>query len=590
MRAPAASTPASVGRRGTTTLRQLGLVALIMEGFFLALWAVAPLGSVTQSRSPLAAVWPWLLAPARALFGATLVATSVPPADGWLALALFASLLVGAALAAALGLLIVRRSAEPPYALAFALGTTALFALTLALLPSLPSDDLFSYILYGRISAVHHANPLVVLPSDFPGDPFLQMVYWRDVRSVYGPVWLALSGGVSLLAEALGGSLAVYTALFKLLGVAAHLLNVWLVWLILGRLAPKARLLGTLFYAWSPLCLLEFGASAHNDALMLTFLLLGVYCLTRGTTGWDAAAMVAFGLSIATKYVPLALIPLYFALVFWTARGRGASWREAAGAAAWRGALLAGTILLALAPYWAGPATINALLFSPPAQQLDNSLLEALSWPLRWLAEGVGGLSHAAAKALVETTLKALALLAFLALYVWEFRRARTLPGMLAGWGWFLLWYALVASGWFWPWYVTWAVGVVALCAWGRLSVATLLLAGGALTLYGFLPMQSAPVYGYRSLLAFGPALVYLIWQAWRRRAALREELGGTVAGIRVWMRSRVASLRRALAYVGASGIPLERGSLPASSNRRRIWRVLVGKKIETSADRRRVR
>ena len=275
------------------------------------------------------------------IFGETLVAASVPPADGWLQLALFALLLVGAALAAAWGLLIVRRSAEPPYALAFALGTTALFALTLALLPSLPSDDLFSYILYGRISAVHHANPLVVLPSDFPNDPFLQMVYWRDVRSVYGPVWLALSGGLSLLAEAFGGSLAVYTALFKLLGVAAHLLNAWLVWLILGRLAPKARLLGTLFYAWSPLCLLEFGASAHNDALMLTFLLLGVYCLTRGTTGWDAAAMVAFGLSIATKYVPLALIPLYFALVIWTARGRGASWWQTLGAVAWRGALLA---------------------------------------------------------------------------------------------------------------------------------------------------------------------------------------------------------------------------------------------------------
>lgn len=529
-------------------LRKLALVALVMEGFFLALWAVAPLGGVTQSRSPVVAVWPWLLAPARMIFGETLVAASVPPADGWLQLALFALLLVGAAITAAWGLLIVRRSAEPPYALAFALGTTALFALTLALLPSLPSDDLFSYILYGRISAVHHANPLVVLPSDFPHDPFLQMVYWRDVRSVYGPVWLALSGGLSLVAEALGGSLALYTAIFKLLGVAAHLLNAWLVWLILSRLAPKAQLLGTLFYAWSPLCLLEFGASAHNDALMLTFLLLGVYCLTRGTngtTGWDAAAMVAFGFSIATKYVPLALIPLYFALVIWTARGRGLHWRGVAGAVAWRGALLAGTILLALAPYWAGPQTINALLFSPPAQQLDNSLLESLSWPLRWLAEGVG-LSHAAAKSLVETGLKALALLAFLALYLWEFRRARTLPGMLAGWGWILLWYALVASGWFWPWYVTWAVGVVALCAWGRLSVATLLLAGGALTLYGFLPLQSSPVYGYRSLVAFGPALIYLLWQAWLRRDALRKELVGTLAGIRAWVGDRAATLRQA--------------------------------------------
>jgi alpha-1,6-mannosyltransferase len=551
IRATSASTPVPVTGDGALVLRRLGAVALVMEAFFLALWAVAPLGGVTQSLSPLARAWPWLLWPARTLFGDAFVSASVPPDHGWLALALFALLLVGASLAAVLALLLARAAAEPHYALAFTLGTTAVFALTLALLPSLPSDDLFSYILYGRISAVHHANPLVVLPSDFAHDPFLTLVYWRNVRSVYGPVWLLVSGGVSLVAEALGGSLAVYTALFKLLGVATHLLNTALVWLILSRLAPKARLLGTLFYAWSPLCLLEFCASAHNDALMLTFLLLGVYCLTRATRGWDAAAMVAFGLSIATKYVPLALIPLYVALVIWTARGRGASWRAVAGAVAWRGALLAGTIALALAPYWAGPQTINALLFSPPAQQLDNSLLESLSWPLRWLAEGAGRLSHDAAKALVDTGLKALALLTFLALYVWEFRRARTLQGMLAGWGWILLWYALVASGWFWPWYVTWAVGVVALCAWGRLSVATLLLAGGAVTLYAFLPLQAAPVYGYRSLIAFGPAVIYLAWQGWRRRDALRAEASGVLPGWRAWIRSWIRSRG------GAVGRPL---------------------------------
>jgi hypothetical protein len=91
-------------------------------------------------------------------------------------------------------------------------------------------------------------------------------------------------------------------------------------------------------------------------------------------------------------------------------------------------------------------------------------------------------------------------------------------------------------------------VGAVALCAWGRLSVATLLLAGGALTLYGFLPLQSAPVYGYRSLIAFGPALIYLLWQAWRSRDALRDELGATLAGMRAWASSRAGALRRALA------------------------------------------
>jgi hypothetical protein len=71
-----------------------------------------------------------------------------------------------------------------------------------------------------------------------------------------------------------------------------------------------------------------------------------------------------------------------------------------------------------------------------------------------------------------------------------------------------------------------------------------LLLAGGAVTLYGFLPLQSSPVYGYRSLVAFGPALIYLLWQAWLRRDVLREELAGTLIGIRAWLGARGAMLR----------------------------------------------
>ena len=115
---------------------------------------------------------------------------------------------------------------------------------------------------------------LISTPADFANDPFLTLVFWRDVRSVYGPVWLLLSGALAALGQAFGGSLALYVALFKLLGFAAHLTNAWLIWLILGCLAPERQLQGTLLYAWNPLCLLEFCASGHNDAVMLTLLLL----------------------------------------------------------------------------------------------------------------------------------------------------------------------------------------------------------------------------------------------------------------------------------------------------------------------------
>lgn len=496
-------------------MRSLLGAGVAVEAFLLGLVAVAALGGLSQTISPLARAWPALLAPGRLIFGDAAVEMSVPSERGWPALALFAALLVGASCAAALaaGWGVRVRMPDRRY-LALALGGAAVFGATLVLLPSLPSDDLFSYILYGRIAAVHGANPLVATPGDFPGDPFLSLVFWRGTRSVYGPAWLLLSQGLTLVAQALGGSLAAYTLIFKLLGFAAHVANAALIWAILGRLAPRRRVVGTLLYAWNPLCLLEFCASAHNDALMLTLALLGIYCLARG---WEAPALVSFGLSISIKYVLLALLPLY---LFWQARRlweRGERRLAALGLAiGWRLGLALGVVALTALPYWAGPATLAAILYSPPAQQLDNSLLDTVSWPLRALAQALG-MPAALAGTLTQQALKALALLVFLALWLAQFRRARSLTGTIASWAWALFWYVVVASGWFWPWYVTWVVALAALLAPGELVVATLLLAGGALTLYAFLPLYAAPIYGFRSLLAFGPALGYLLYQhrAW---------------------------------------------------------------------------
>ena len=523
-------------------LRALLLWALVIELFLLALYVVAPIGGVTLSVSPLARVWPWLLAPARFVFGDTLVDASVPPLVGGAQLALLATLLVGASCAAAGAVWIARRVAPERRErrwLWLALCVAAALGLTLTLLPALPSDDIFSYILYGRISALHHANPLIATPADFPRDPFLSLVYWQNTRSVYGPVWLLLSGGVSLLAEALGGGLAIYVALFKLLGLLAHLANTALIWLTLGRLAPRRRLAGTLLYAWNPLCLLEFCASAHNDAVMLFFLLLGVYAIVRKQ---EALGLLAIGLSIATKIVPIALLPFYLLYIARRLRAGRASWRAVALGLGWRMGLVAFAALVVIAPFWAGAQTFGALLFSPPAQQLDNSLLEAISWPLRWLAQGALGMSVAQARTVVETTLKLLALLAFALLWLWEMRRATSLEGTLSAWGWALVWYAVIASGWFWPWYVTWAVAIAALAPWGRLQTVAQLLGGGALTLYGFLPLQAAGVYGLRSAVAFGPALLYLLylaWRAWRSGRASWDQLRALSPRARQAQRSR---------------------------------------------------
>lgn len=500
--------------------RSLLGAGVALEAFLLALWAVIPAASVSLSVSPLARIWPWLLAPAHLLLGDTLASTSLPPGRGLLALIALGVLLIGASCAAVLALRVAPRvRLNRRQAQTVALVGAAIFGLTLVLLPSLPSDDIFSYILYGRISAVHGANPLISTPADFANDPFLTLVFWRDVRSVYGSVWLLLSAALSEVAQGFGGSLALYVALFKLLGFAAHLTNAWLIWRILGRLAPERQLQGTLLYAWNPLCLLEFCASGHNDAVMLTLLLLAVYCLLRD---WELVGLVMFGLSISVKYVPVVLLPFYLALVARRMRASQVAWRQVGIGLAWRVGVVVLVVLLTALPFWAGPATLGALLLSPPAQQLGNSTAEAISWPLRALAQAVG-LSSDAARNLVNTGLKIAGLLTFAALWLREFRRTRSLEGMLIAWGWTLLWYVLVASGWFWPWYVTWGIAVVALVPWGMLARLTVLLSAGVLTLYTFQPLYALGIYGYRSLVAFGPTLLVLAYVLAQRRGWLRS-------------------------------------------------------------------
>ncbi len=178
-------------------------------------------------------------------------------------------------------------------------------------------------------------------------------------------------------------------------------------------------------------------------------------------------------------------------------------------------------------------------MYSPPAQQLDNSLLETISWPLRSLAQALG-LSRSLAAAVVQSGLKVAGLLGFLAAWLLQFRRVRSLETLLLAWTWVLLFYPLIASGWYWPWYATWAVCLAALVIEGdrradaprsalllpagtrEVTIATLLLAGGSLTLYAFLPLYSSSIYGYRALIALGPAAAFLLISVWRYRQAVK--------------------------------------------------------------------
>ena len=108
-------------------------------------------------------------------------------AVGFGSLAPSAAPYVGAALLAALAgafawVVVEARAGRVAASAAWTFAIAAHVLLLLA--PLLFSRDVYSYAAYGRIAAVHGANPYVATPADFPSDPVVAFVgpKWRATR------------------------------------------------------------------------------------------------------------------------------------------------------------------------------------------------------------------------------------------------------------------------------------------------------------------------------------------------------------------------------------------------------------------------
>ncbi len=112
----------------------------------------------------------------------------------------------------------------------------ALFILTcfstLIVTASFPvlSRDIFNYIFNAKIVLVYHQNPHFVAANQFLFDPQTRFMTWVHVPTPYGGLWTALS----LIPAVLGlGKFVLNLVTFKIFLAGFHLLNVYLIYLIL---------------------------------------------------------------------------------------------------------------------------------------------------------------------------------------------------------------------------------------------------------------------------------------------------------------------------------------------------------------------
>jgi len=198
-----------------------------------------------------------------------------------------------------------------------------LFALPLLFTYPINATDVFRYFVRARVTTVHGESALSVPPSAFPDDPFLPLAgEWATETSPYGPVWELLAAGITILS---GQRLLPGLLLFKGVGLLMHLASAILIWLSLNEATPAVRARRTLLWAWNPTLLLMFVVDAHNDALMLFWLLLGYYLMRRRER--PLAGFLVATVAPLTKLIGLLPLPFFFLDQWNRLEDRAARWR-----------------------------------------------------------------------------------------------------------------------------------------------------------------------------------------------------------------------------------------------------------------------
>jgi alpha-1,6-mannosyltransferase len=319
--------------------------------------------------------------------------------------------------------------------------------------PPLISQDVFGYLGYARLGALHGLDPYTHLTAEAPTDPVFPFLGWPFKHSPYGPLFTLASYATAPL----GVAGALWT--FKALAVLCSLASVALIARASARLGGSAAW-SAAFVGLNPVLLELAVGGAHNDTLLM-LALAAALALTAGAEPRLRSGVSALVAGIGIKVS--AGLSLLFLLL---APARGSERLRLAASAAVSFALLA---IVALAGF--GSHALGFLGAIGEQQQLvashsipaETARLVGLSGTPTWWRQLFGA--------------------AFvLALVYALWRTARGADWRTAA-GWATL--ALLSStAWLLPWYAIWALPLAAVSGDRRLRAATLVVCAYAILIH----------------------------------------------------------------------------------------------------------
>ena len=349
-----------------------------------------------------------------------------------------------------------------------ALGATIVLAHVVLLLgPPLISQDVFGYLAFARLGALHGLDPYTHFPAAAPTDAAFPFVGWPFQHSPYGPLFTLVSYATTPLGLA-GGLWAM-----KALAVSASLATV-------GLSAKTAEQLGrspawaAAFVGLNPVLLVLAVGGAHNDMLLVMLLALALW-LATANGGRPRAAAVALAAGVGVKVSAGLVLPF---LVLGQPRLRQrlrTLWSAVLG--------LAALVVLGLVGF--GLHTLGFLVAIGEQQQLvathslpaETARLFSLGGTPAWWRDAF--------------------LLAFVAVLAGALWRTYRGADWIAAAGWATL-ALLLCTAWLLPWYAVWLLPLAAVCTDRRLRAATLLFCAYAVLIH--LPLADPllrPVAGH---------------------------------------------------------------------------------------------
>jgi hypothetical protein len=239
----------------------------------------------------------------------------------------------------------------------------AAIALRAPLWPMAPtlSDDLQRYRWEAKVQA-QGWNPYAIAPNDprlaSLRDKYYEIMPGREQPAIYPPV-------TELVFRATWTFFPGPTAFKTTFAAADVLVILVLTWIFWHEADRDFRIA---VYAWSPLVILEFAGSGHNDVLAL----LGIVCGLAVMKKWPALASIPITLAALAKVFPALLLPVWIRRAGWPEKKAG--W--------WSAGIAVLVALLVMAPYWhaLGMFRANMTQYEATWKNYHASLYTVIDW------------------------------------------------------------------------------------------------------------------------------------------------------------------------------------------------------------------